>query len=352
METAIPLAQPCFDGKELEYVTDCVKSGWVSSRGKYIERFEADFAVPDGYTAFTCSSGTAALHLALLAEGIGPGDEVIVPNLTFAATASVVKHVGATPVLVDVKEDGTIDPVAARRAVTARTGAVIPVHLYGHKAVIPDYCAPCIIEDCCEAVDVAVSTNYACYSFYANKHMTTGEGGMIVSRNAALVKRYRDSSSVDYFHLVPGLNYRMTNMQAALGCAQYERLPRLLHERHRVINEYQKRLKGFGRWVFNVKVSDPIGLRKHLQTHGIESRRIFWPLNEQPPFKQDGDFPISRMLHGSHLTLPTFPGLTLEQIERVCRAVIEFSSASMKDSRSATRFFSTPSSSGAETPPP
>ena len=350
METPIPLAQSCFDGKELEYVTDCVTSGWVSSRGKYIERFEAVFAVPDGYTALTCSSGTAALHLALLAEGIGPGDEVIVPNLTFAATASVVVHVGAKPVLVDVTEEGIINPKLIRPVFTSKTKAIINVHLYGHRTALSGPVT--IIEDCCEAIDAPSIGNYACYSFFANKHMTTGEGGMIVSQKPDIVRRYRDNSSVDYYHEVAGLNYRMTNMQAALGCAQYERLPRLLHERHRVINEYQKRLKGFGRWVFNVKVSDPVGLREHLQTHGIESRRVFWPLNEQPPFKQKGDFPISKMLHGSHLTLPTFPQMSLEQIERVCSAVTEYSLDSMSDSRSAMLFSSTPSSSGAETPPP
>ena len=202
----IPLVQPVLDGNELEYVTDCVVTGWISSQGKYVKQFEADFSAYVGCPhTLAVANGTVALHLALVTLGIGPGDEVIVPDLTFAAPVNAVLYVGATPVLIDVDPNTmAMDPNAAAAAVTRRTRAIIPVHLYGHPADMPKIMALAeqhdlmVIEDCAEALGshchgthVGGFGHAATYSFYGNKTITTGEGGMVLFREPAMRDRAR-----------------------------------------------------------------------------------------------------------------------------------------------------------------
>ncbi len=319
----IPIASPVFKGNELKYVTDAVSSGWVTSNGKYVKQFENMFEDYIGLPSAACTSGTAALHLALLSSGIGHGDEVIVPNLTFANTATVIIHVGAVPVLVDVKDDFCIDPELIERAITKNTKAIIPVHLYGNRCdmnkiirISGKYNLK-VIEDCCEAIDVNPIGDFGCYSFFANKSITTGEGGMVCGKDLETVKKYRDGGfDKDYYHTLPGLNYRMTNMQAALGCAQMENLGLLEEKRRRIICKYQD-LPGQGKWLFVFETDDPEGTREYLKDHGIESRPVFYPLNLMPPFKNEADFPVSHRLWKTGVCIPSGPHLTIEEAEYI-----------------------------------
>ncbi len=300
-DAVIPIARTDLSGNELEYVTDAVKSGWLTHRGKYEPLFEAALSQYLGKTTIATSSGTAALHLALLALGIGPGDEVIVPDLTFAAPASAVLAVGAKPVLVDVRFDQpTID--WSKVKVTSRTKAIIPVHLFGEDAVVQ---APHlielenrftkafreipIIEDSCEAFGyVKPRGTFACFSFYGNKVITTGEGGALCGNSLELARKYRDGGfDSTYFHDTPGLNMRMTNMQAAVGLAQLERITTIVNNRDKILEIY-KPLGGWGKWLKVIKGGPE--LREHLQAHGIESRPMFYPLHRMPPYKNQHDF--------------------------------------------------------------
>ena len=245
----LPVAEPDLGPLEERYLLDAFQSGWISSIGEYIQRFEEGFAKFCGAGhGIAVSSGTVAIHLALLAAGVGPGDEVIVPTLTFVGTVSPVKYVGATPVFVDSEpEIGTLDPQAVEKAITSRTKAIIVVHLYGHPAdmdPILDIARKyelIVIEDAAEAHGakykgrpVGSFGNCATFSFYGNKILTTGEGGMIVTNDKDLADRIRflKDHAMDpnrrYWHPEVGYNYRITNLQAAIGCAQLERFNELL----------------------------------------------------------------------------------------------------------------------------
>ena len=310
METFIPIARPEFSGNELKYVTECIKTGWISHRGDYESRFERDLTDFFGRDTIATSSGTGALHLALLTLGIGRGDEVIVPNLTFGATASVVLAVGAKPVLVDVKKNSCIDESLIEKAINKKTAAIIPVHLYGESCdmrAINDIAKSHglkVIEDSCEAFGIVKPTgDLACFSFYANKIITTGEGGCLVGdlRNA---RDWRDGGfDKNYVNQIPGLNYRMTNIQAALGCAQLERIDEILSEKLKASEYYKKHLKGFGKWLFCVE-GDREKLKKHLDKNGVETRPVFYPLNKSPAFKAKGKFRVSEWIHENHLCIP------------------------------------------------
>lgn len=312
MGAFIPLSRPDFSGNELKYVTDCVKTGWVSYRGSYEKRFEEHLSWFFGKPALSTSSGTGALHLALLRYGIGEGDEVILPNITFGACASVIKAVGARPVFVDVNENCVINADQIEVEVTAQTKAIMPVHLYGMECdmkkinKIAKRHGLKVIEDSCEAFGlVNPQGDVTCFSFYANKMITTGEGGAIVG-DLGDVEQWRNGGfDHEYVHHIPGLNYRMTNLQAALGLAQVERLPELIGQRLRVANYYQSNLDGFGKWLFCVKTKDKQGLQKHLTDNGVEVRPIFYPLNKCPAYKSEGDFPVSEHIWRTHLCIPT-----------------------------------------------
>lgn len=302
----IPMAQPDLSGNELKYVTDAVSSGWLTHRGKYEPLFEQALSAYLGKPTIATSSGTGALHLALLALGIGPTHEVIVPNLTFAAPASAVLAVGATPVLVDVRRDRpTIDWEEVKHKVNYRTKAIIPVHLFGEDAGIKYFRQAAIIEDACEAFGyLKPRGDFSCYSFYGNKIITTGEGGALAGPDLSSAKSYRDGGfTAEYYHEVPGLNYRMTNLQAAVGCAQIERIQSILSARKKVLEIY-KTLPGCGKWLRVVTSDDPEHLRAHLKAHGVETRPMFYPLNLMPPYKSRGTFPNSEWWWKHSVLLP------------------------------------------------
>ena len=259
MDSLIRVAQPRLIGNETKYVLDCLESGWISSVGEYVERFEKRFAEFTGTQfAASCSNGTVALHLALLAVGVGPGDEVIVPTLTYVATANAVRYCGATPIFVDSENDTmNLDPAKVKLAISPKTKAVIAVHLYGHPADIYSLrliCDPLnikIVEDAAEAHGSSIGNSaagslgdVATFSFYGNKIITTGEGGMITTNSTEIDEKVRllkgqgQDPSRRYWFSTTGYNYRLTNVAAAIGLAQLENIDTHLEDRRRIAAEY------------------------------------------------------------------------------------------------------------------
>lgn len=310
----IPLVAPNLKGNEFKYLVDAFLSSWISSSGHYIERFENNFA---GYCeckhGVAVSNGTAALHLALLACGIGPEDEVIVPDLTFASPVNMVIHSSAKPVIVDVEPDSwCIDPDEIEKAITSKTKAIIIVHLYGQACDMNRIMAIAkkhklfVIEDCAEAHGAVYAGKkvgsfgaVGCFSFFGNKVITTGEGGMCVTNSQEMNEKMRVlrdhgmNRNKKYWHDVVGFNYRMTNLQAAIGVAQLERIGDVLKERADVEKRYRKLLEEFDfiefqkdglfkrnkiTWLVSVLIND--GKRDHyleqMKKNGIDARPFFF----------------------------------------------------------------------------
>ncbi|CAM9913568.1 unnamed protein product, partial [Chrysoparadoxa australica] len=259
----IPIMKPSLSGNELEYVTDCVKSEWISSQGKYVTKFEqltSEYINADYVLAV--SNGTVALHLALVSFGIGKGDEVIVPDMTFAASVNAVLHANATPVLVDVdRSTFNISVEAIRAAITKNTKAIMPVHLYGNPCDMDEINKIAkehnliVIEDAAEAFGsiykgekVGALSDASIFSFYGNKTITTGEGGILVFKDkdvyekAAVLRDHGMQKDNRYWHNYVGYNYRMTNLQAAIGVAQMERIEQIIEGKIKIANQYKKGL--------------------------------------------------------------------------------------------------------------
>ena len=355
--TFIPVAAPVIGERELAYVTDAVRSGWVSSIGPYIERFERSFAdYIDVSHAIAVSNGTVALHLVLHALGIGPGDEVLVPDLTFVATAHAVLQTGAMPVFVDADpQTWCIDPLAVERAVTPRTRAILPVHLYGRPADmtallnIAQKHNLVVLEDAAEAHGAEVGGRrvgglgrVGTFSFYGNKIITTGEGGMVTTNDDALAERLRFlkdhgmSPQRRYYHSELAFNYRMTNLQAALGLAQMEQIDAFIARKSEIFHGYSEVLEGVPGLGLNPQEGDVKsvywlicavlgpesqlsrdGLALALREHEIDSRPFFIPMHQLPHLHQyrtvgreGDDCPEADRLSASGLNLPS--GCTLE----------------------------------------
>lgn len=366
MPARIPVSAPSITEREVAEVAGVMASGWISSQAPTVEAFERALAARYGLPeAVSASNGTTALHLALLALGIGPGDEVLVPTLTFAASVNVIRHAGAEPRFVDV-EPATwgIDPLELERRITPRSRAVIVVHLYGHPADVGRIQPIAarhglrVIEDCAEAQDARVAGRHVgtfgdvgCFSFFANKIMTTGEGGACLTRDPALAASMRllRSHGMDparrYHHPVVGYNYRMTALQAALGLAQLARLDELVAARARVRAWYDRELSSLVArgdltpmphapwadpvcWFYSVLVPTPRrdGLMAHLAAHGIETRPFFPPMHQQGAYPAHAAevFARSEELAARGLNLPTFAGLAEADVARVSAHVREF----------------------------
>lgn len=321
MEASIALAAPDLTGNERKYLLEAFDSGYLTHNGSFEDRFENEFGRWIGRPALATSSGTGALHIALLSLGVGPGDEVIVPCLAFCATASVVVACGARPVLVDVTEDFGINWQHVRSKVNKRTKAVISVHLYGEDAGYEDVGVP-VIEDGCESLGIVPPRGHCtAYSFYGNKVITTGEGGMLCG-NLGNARHYRDGGfDHQYNSVVAGLNYRMTNLQAAIGCAQLERIDELVNRRLGNAARYKSALNGRGKWLFVAECPNPVSLAGHLRANGIDSRPVFRPLHMTQAFRQAGKFKNAERIWETGLCLPTGPHLSPEDQKRVIEHV-------------------------------
>jgi perosamine synthetase len=362
--TTYALARPDLSGNEARYVLDAIRETGISSVGRHVAEFEAGFcrtlAVPH---AVAVASGTAALHLALCALGVGPGDEVIVPDLTYVATANAVRYTGATVVLVDVDPvSWTIDPQQVEAAVTPRTKAIIAVHLYGNPSSLDALAALArarrlfLVEDAAQALGAtwrgrAVGSlgDVGCFSLYGNKVITTGEGGMVVARSAAIDRRLRDlrgqamSGRRRYFHHAVGFNYRMTALQAAVGLAQLERLPAFLRRRRQIAGWYAEALSGLEEWVVPVPFgpAEPmtwlftVQLRAwrraerdrclaELQRVGVDARPVFVPMSQLPMYRQAA-FPHTRRIAAQGISLPTHTGLRRADVRAISGRLLEIS---------------------------
>lgn len=361
----INIAQPSFLGNERKYVLDALDSGWVSSIGPYIENFEKSFAGYHGVKhAIATHNGTIALHLALSAAGITEGDEVIVPDLTFIATANSVRYCNATPILTDVSvESWNISPDAIAQSVSPQTKAIIPVHLYGNPAPMEEIMeiakrnSLIVVEDCAEALGslykgrrVGTFGDISCFSFFGNKIITTGEGGMCITNNDDLAEKMRIlrdhgmNRSKKYWYDNLGFNYRMTNIQAALGLAQLEQLETLLMVRDEIFTHYKEAIanhpaillpeSGANRsvnWMFTLRLKDFTAEQRdriiaRLKESGIDSRPVFYPISMMP-FYNDQRFikhptPNTHRISEEGISLPTYVGLARDDIRYIVAELI------------------------------
>jgi perosamine synthetase len=357
----IPVAAPVLAGREKEYVADCMESGWISSAGKYVELFESEFAKFCGVRhAVSCCNGTAALHLSLAALGVGPGDEVIVPTLTFVATANAVTYCGARPVFADSEpETWNLDPAQVASKITPRTKGIIAVHLYGNPVDVDALRELAgrhglfLLEDAAEAHGAlhrgrpaGSLGDIAAFSFYANKIIATGEGGMVTTDDDALAARVRlmRGQGMDterrYWFPVVGYNYRMMNIPAAIGLAQLERAEWHTARRREVASTYRRLLgddAGLGRqaerewarhayWMFTVLLGDGGAddrdrLMARLHAEGVETRPVFYPVHSLPPYREASrgeEFPVAESLARRGVSLPTWAGLSRDDLSYVC----------------------------------
>ncbi|MFH0963958.1 MAG: DegT/DnrJ/EryC1/StrS family aminotransferase [Planctomycetota bacterium] len=357
----IPVYRPDLSGNETNYVLDCLRTGWISSCGSYVERFERSFAQYLGVPyCVSVSSGTAALQTAMGALGIGPGDEVIVPTLTYIAPANAVKGAGASVVFVDSLPDTwQMDPADVRKKITGRTKAIIAVHLYGGVCAM-DELVPlakehnlCLIEDCAEAFgskyDGTFVGNFgdvATFSFYGNKTITTGEGGMLAARSEDLYERLRryknqglPGGGREYWHETLGFNYRMTNLSAAVGLAQLERADSFIADKRRIAAWYRSRLQDLPLsiqpepekvfhtyWMVAVRCADPKAvapLRVALDAAGVETRPLFPTVHTMPVYRDCARdrFPVAEELSLTGINLPSWPGLTEADVAYIADVV-------------------------------
>lgn len=356
----IPIAEPDIGPKEIEYIKKAAESGWVSSLGYYVDKFEKDFSQYCGRKyGVSVSSGTAALHLALGALGIEKEDEVIIPNFTFIAVANTVLYQGAKPVLVDIEQDTwNIDPQKIEEKITPRTKVIIPVHIYGHSADMDSILEIAknhslkIVEDSAEAHSSEYKGkkcgsfgDISCFSFYGNKTITTGEGGMCLTDNEELYKKMlllRDHGmrkEKKYWHEVIGYNYRLTNLQAALGCAQLERIEEFVEKKRNNAQLYMDLLKGIpwialpiekeyaksNFWLFSVLINEKADFNRdwvagELKKANIDTRVTFYPVSDMPPYKRfdTGNLEVSKRIAYQGLSLPSSAKLKAEEIKYIC----------------------------------
>lgn len=357
----IPVYQPYLSGREKEYVNQCLDSTWISSKGEFISRFEKEFASYIGASyATSVSNGTVALHLALTALGLGAGDEIIVPTLTYVASVNTIIQTGATPIYVDsLKSTWQIDPEDVRKKITTRTKAIMAVHLYGLSCDMGSLMAICkehnllLIEDCAEAFGtyykgqhVGTFGDIATFSFFGNKTITTGEGGMVVTQNkecldkAYHLKTQGVSSSQEYWHDVLGFNYRMTNICAAIGLAQLEQADAILAKKRQVAAWYRHYLTDLplithdevedtrhSFWMCSILLENAHArqpLRDHLKNIGIETRPLFHPAHTLPHCQKEGSFPIAMELSSKGINLPSSPLLEEEHIKKIANEIRTF----------------------------
>lgn len=357
---------PVLDGNERDYAMECVDTAWISSMGKYVTAFEETFSAYCGVGhGIACSSGTAAIHLALAALEIGFGDEVLVPDFTLIADSNMVILTGAKPVFVDVEpETYCIDPAKIEEKITPRTRAILAVHMYGHPCdmdaltAIAEKHGLAVIEDAAQAHGTEYKGRkagglgrIACFSFYASKTLTTGEGGLVVTDDADLAEKCRilrshgfEGGGRVYRHRMFGFNYRLTNVQAAIGLAQTERLDHKAERKREVAGWYGELLanvpglrlpteRSWAKstfWNYTVLVEPAFGpgrdlVMERMEAGGVETRSGFYSLHRQPVYEGDdprypdttGEYPVSDRLSEQALCLPSGVGLSREDVTKV-----------------------------------
>jgi perosamine synthetase len=351
----------------LAYVTDCLNQNWISSQGKYVKEFETLFSKYHlDFYSLAVSNGTVALHLALVALGIGEGDEVIVPNLTFAASVNAIIYTGAVPVVSEIDaETWNIDVKAAAELISDKTKAIMPVHLYGCPCEMDEVVLFAkknnllIIEDCAEALGsyyknkpVGVFGDASTFSFFGNKTITTGEGGMILFKNKNIAERaevLRDhgmNKSKRYWHDEVGYNYRLTNIQAAIGVAQFEQLNLFVNKKIQIASKYTDCLKKYtyfqtptqnkdiknSYWLYTFLIlkNAPFtrdDFAKYLNENQIETRPVFYTLDEMPPYKKfikSKNLTNSVYVSKNGISLPSSVMLLDEEVEHICNVIDDF----------------------------
>jgi len=359
-----PIMEPLLDGNELAYVSDCIKTGWISSQGAYVRRFEKEFAAYCGAKyALAVSNGTVALHLALAALNVGPGDEVLVPDITFAASINAIIYTGATPVIVDIDRiTWTISIADIEKNITANTKAIMPVHLYGHPCHMDEIFAIAkkhnllIVEDCAEAIGslykgthVGIEADSATFSFFGNKTITTGEGGMVFFKDekayekALILRDHGMSKTKKYWHELVGFNYRMTNLQGALGCAQLERIKDFVAKKREIAGRYNAILSEFncfelppqeewatcGFWLYTALLKEDAPIKRDqliekLLRNGVETRPAFYPMHLMPPYKDyhtKSTFENSMFISQQGISFPSSVNITEEEITNIKQAL-------------------------------
>lgn len=358
---SIPVYRPDLSGNEKEYINHCLDTTWISSRGKFVDRFESEFANYLGVgKATTVSNGTVALHLALYALGIGKGDEVILPTLTYVASANSIAYVGAKPVFADSDPyTWNLDLRSVVSKITPKTKAIMAVHLYGNPCNMQELIEICrehnllLIEDAAEALGSKYKGEYvgtfgdvATFSFFGNKTITTGEGGMIVSNNVELIERcaYLKSQAVSktrvYWHDEVGFNYRMTNVCAAIGVAQLERVEETIAKKIKLVSWYKEDLQKCpvtfqvdevgslnSFWMASIIVSDPStrdNLRRYLEERGVETRPFFPLMHKLTPFLTNESLPVADRLEKSGLNLPSFPLISRQEVTYISDIIKSF----------------------------
>lgn len=361
MKKFIPHSGPALIGNEEKYVLDCLRTTWISSLGKYIDKFEKKFAsFNNSKYAVSCNSGTAALHLALLALGIKPGDEVLVPDITYVASINAIAYCGATPVLIDIDpETCNIDTNLIKKNITPKSKAIIVVHMYGHPVDMDPIMTIAkkynlfVIEDNAQGLGAQYKGkrtgsigDIGTFSFFGNKVITTGEGGMMVTNDPILAEKARIFKNQGmqpykrFWFPVIGYNYRMTNIEAAIGLAQLEKMATHIRNRRKIAKSYLNELKNIesiilpvekeyafcAYWMFNIKLKDnaPVDkdtIIKQLFASGIDARYIYFPLHTLPPYKKLSEgkyFPVSEYNSSKMITLPTHENLSGEDIKYIC----------------------------------
>jgi perosamine synthetase len=363
----IPIFEPFLTGNEKRYLMEAIDTGWISSQGPFITRFEKEFAEYHGVAHAVASSNcTTALHMALLAAGVGPGDEVLCPDLTFIAPINMVVLAGAKPVLVDIEPEGfNIDPALLEAKITPRTKAIIVVHQFGHAADMDPICEIArhhnlvVIEDVAEAIGahykgrmLGTIGDMACYSLFGNKIITTGEGGAVITNNPKydrtlrVLRDHGMTPGKKYHHEILGFNYRLTNLQAAVGLGQLERLDEILALRKVINDHYARRLTGAAglRWRPELDYSSSVfwlativldraewrePLMEHLRAKGVEPRPMIFPVHFAPYLgyaRETNEFPVSRDISLRSIHLPSSTSLQTADVDRICDAVLDWTS--------------------------
>jgi len=359
----IPVYQPYLNGNEKKYINECVDTTWISSKGKFVQEFERHFAEYTGSKyATTVCNGTVALHLALLALDIQPNDEIIVPTFTYIASVNAITYMGAKPVFVD-SDLKTWQACAAdiEKKITNRTKAILAVHLYGYPSDMTKINELArqhnlfVIEDCSESLGTKLNGqplgtfgDISTFSFFGNKTITTGEGGMVVTKDKKLYdlccklkNQGLQGGDRQYWHDIVGYNYRMTNICAAIGKAQLEKIGDILEKKKAIADHYLQSLSKLpfdflplhdsvenSYWMFTALVKSPFsrgGLMKHLADNGIETRPTFYPAHQMPMyFKDEYHFPVAEEIGSRGINFPSYPSLKEEELNYVIDKIKSF----------------------------